>query len=225
MSELPDLAARENWIVEVFTRGLIPLGSNHFVPNSGFYSSPLEQPADGDDSACSRSSIELDAISSDRFLAPRGIWSLESRRQSMSLPDGTGRGSFSPPTGYESRVVATSCLQYRFFKGFFSRSLRPRGLVTLDLEIPKQPLSNLILRYRRIPGPLLLSDLRPRRSLGPVGVISIRSADLFSIPRTLLTASGQPRPFFGGLSAREPARIPPWRPGVNPFFELSSAPR
>ena len=43
----------------------------------------------------------------------------------------------------------------------FSRSLRPRGLFTLDLEIPERPLSNLILRYGRIPGPLLLSDLRP----------------------------------------------------------------
>jgi hypothetical protein len=116
------------------------------------------------------------------LLAPCGIWSLEGRRQSMSLPDGTERGSFSPPTGYESRVVVTSCLEYRYFKGSFSRSLRPCGLLTLDLEIPEQPLSNLILRYGRIPGPLLLSDLRPA---GPSGL----PANLDSVCRPLLDTS------------------------------------
>ncbi|TPW11420.1 MAG: hypothetical protein FD129_1663 [bacterium] len=96
--------------------------------------------------------MNLDVIAIQADLAPRGTWLLESRRQSMNLPAGTGRGPVSlasKPKFPDQLIPVFSTDLQRVFSREFT-SLRTSSPLTWRL--PERPLSYHILRYWRIPG-------------------------------------------------------------------------
>ena len=81
-------------------------------------------------------------------LAPRGTWLLGESASDFELSSRGSSGDLAAFSTVHQRVLCTELLRHT----------------------PWKPLSNHVLWYSRTPGPLQLSGLRPRHSLGPDGV-------------------------------------------------------